>query len=330
MRPDVSVVIPTYNRRSMVQEAIESCFAGNDEIDVEVVVVDDGSTDGTRSYLESFEDGRVRPIFQEHQGAQVARNKGQRAARGRAIKHLDDDDYLPPGALERQYHHLQQTGVDASYGNIYVIDERDEQREYIRRWGRADTLFGGLTSLSLDRLQWAYLFQREAIQGVEWDESLKSMQDVKYMYDVASRHITVDKISGNPVVVHRAHDNWRVTDVRNKNSRATLIDFRCRCIYETCQKLIDRAPSAEWKSTYRLQGAQGVWHEAHKVAPHRFDKFKEWYKQVQMLDSSYAPDRSNCILSWMDQLFSPYFTERIINPFRYAKSVVLKKLNRRG
>jgi len=48
MRPDVSVVIPTYNRRSMVQQAIESCFEGNDEIDVEVVVVDDGSTDGTR------------------------------------------------------------------------------------------------------------------------------------------------------------------------------------------------------------------------------------------------------------------------------------------
>jgi len=47
MRPDVSVVIPTYNRRSMVQQANESCFEGNDGID-EVVVVDDSSTDGTR------------------------------------------------------------------------------------------------------------------------------------------------------------------------------------------------------------------------------------------------------------------------------------------
>ena len=49
MQPDVSVVIPTYNRRSMVQQAIESYFEGNDGTDVEVVVVDDSSTDGTRN-----------------------------------------------------------------------------------------------------------------------------------------------------------------------------------------------------------------------------------------------------------------------------------------
>lgn len=69
--PDVSVVIPTYNRENYLRRAVASCFDGNVGLDVEVVVVDDGSSDGTRKYL----DDRVRPIFQEHQGSQVVQQR---------------------------------------------------------------------------------------------------------------------------------------------------------------------------------------------------------------------------------------------------------------
>jgi len=56
MPPDVSVVIPTYNRKEYLKKAISSCFDGNEDINIEVIVIDDGSTDGTREYLKELSD----------------------------------------------------------------------------------------------------------------------------------------------------------------------------------------------------------------------------------------------------------------------------------
>jgi glycosyltransferase involved in cell wall biosynthesis len=74
--PDVSVVIPTFNRLEYLKAAVASCFAGNEGLEVEVVIVDDGSTDGTPEWLETLAGPGIVVVAGRHRGAAAARNTG--------------------------------------------------------------------------------------------------------------------------------------------------------------------------------------------------------------------------------------------------------------
>lgn len=102
MRPKVSVVIPTYNRADKVRGGIDSVLAQSFG-DFEVIVVDDGSSDGTRQILEEAYGDRIRYFLQENQGASVARNKGIEEAKGEWIAFLDSDDLWGKDKLEWQF-----------------------------------------------------------------------------------------------------------------------------------------------------------------------------------------------------------------------------------
>ncbi len=95
---DVSVVIPVYNRAELVRRAIDSVLAQTRR-PLEIIVVDDGSTDATLSVLTDYQ-GRIRLIRQEHRGVSAARNRGMRSARGQWIALLDSDDQWQPRKLE--------------------------------------------------------------------------------------------------------------------------------------------------------------------------------------------------------------------------------------
>jgi glycosyltransferase involved in cell wall biosynthesis len=98
--PEVSVVIPTYNRAQFLDEALQSVFNQTFK-DFEVIVVDDGSTDRTKQVLEKYGD-RIRYIFQENGGPAKARNRGIKESLGKYIAFLDADDVWFPLKLEKQ------------------------------------------------------------------------------------------------------------------------------------------------------------------------------------------------------------------------------------
>jgi glycosyltransferase involved in cell wall biosynthesis len=108
MNPLVSVIIPTYNRAHVVPEAIESVLRQSYP-HLEVIVVDDGSTDNTPECLQQFA-GRIRVVTQENAGPAAARNRGIEVAQGELIAFLDSDDLWLPTKLERQVTLLQQAG----------------------------------------------------------------------------------------------------------------------------------------------------------------------------------------------------------------------------
>ena len=97
----LSAIIPVYNRRELVLRAISSVLEQDADIAREIIVVDDGSSDGTADAVrERFgEDARVRLIASAHRGASAARNVGSRQATGEFITFLDSDDYWLPGTL---------------------------------------------------------------------------------------------------------------------------------------------------------------------------------------------------------------------------------------
>lgn len=96
----VSVIIPTYNRRGFVTEAVASVLAQKG-VSPEIIVVDDGSTDGTERALEPFGD-KIRVLRRAHAGVSAARNSGIRSARGEWLAFLDSDDLWLPAKLRSQ------------------------------------------------------------------------------------------------------------------------------------------------------------------------------------------------------------------------------------
>jgi glycosyltransferase involved in cell wall biosynthesis len=104
--PRVSVIIPTHNRKAFVQEAVDSVLAQTYE-DFELIVVDDGSTDGTGKVLKRYEN-RLLYLYQANQGVSAARNNGLALAQGEFIAFLDSDDLWLPKKLAIQVAFMDQ------------------------------------------------------------------------------------------------------------------------------------------------------------------------------------------------------------------------------
>jgi glycosyltransferase involved in cell wall biosynthesis len=158
--PRVSVVIPAYERADVVGRAIDSALAQT-VTDIEVVVVDDGSTDDTAAAVDGYEDERVRLLVHEtNRGVSAARNTGVDAATGEYVAFLDSDDEWLPRKLDRQLSTL------AARGDGWVGAYCD-----VRTAGLS--VAGRLAALVSDRL-----FRSTAARegGRELAESLLSMQ----------------------------------------------------------------------------------------------------------------------------------------------------------
>jgi glycosyltransferase involved in cell wall biosynthesis len=124
--PRVSVVIPTYNRAGTVAKGIESVLAQT-VADLEVIVVDDGSSDDTGRVLEQAFGDKIRYYAQPNQGASAARNKGIAESRGEWIAFLDSDDLWERDKLEWQFKALEQftPQCGACYTDVRIFNHSE-------------------------------------------------------------------------------------------------------------------------------------------------------------------------------------------------------------
>ena len=104
--PLVSIIIPAYNAEKYIQRALESALAQTYK-DIEIIVIDDGSTDKTAEIIKTYQDPRIIYIFQKNQGQGPARNNGIKKSQGEYITFLDADDYYFPEKVEKQVRFLE-------------------------------------------------------------------------------------------------------------------------------------------------------------------------------------------------------------------------------
>ncbi|MGZ8941495.1 MAG: glycosyltransferase family 2 protein [Methylobacter sp.] len=136
----ITVIIPTFNRRSFIVDAVNSVLA-QDIDDLEIIVVDDGSTDGTQIALEPYMKA-IRYIYQDNRGVSAARNRGVRESRGELLAFLDSDDLWLPGKLKAQIDKVCCEDV-LSFGGVEWFVDREEDREFLNQcesvvWPRCD------------------------------------------------------------------------------------------------------------------------------------------------------------------------------------------------
>ena len=186
---DVSIIIPSYNRCSLLKRAIQSVLddasADGGRAHVEVIVIDDGSTDDSVDMVRSF-GLPVRVIAQVRAGANVARNRGLAEAAGKYIRFLDSDDWLEKGVTWQQMTALVESGADLCYG-----DWRDA---FEHPTGSNDTVLSmGPVADPVETLlgsKWAapfcYLYKSEAARSAGgWQVDLPAAQDFDFILRIA-------------------------------------------------------------------------------------------------------------------------------------------------
>ncbi len=184
----VSVIIPTYNRSNLVREAVQSVLRQS-FADFEVLVVDDGSTDDTRSIIECILDNRIRYFYKDNGGQSSARNFGLAKATGEYIAYLDEDDLWPVDYLKIMIEHLN---THQEYGAAYtrVIEQfPDGRKEEMSSPERYKS--GWITKYSFDLgpclMPSATCFRKSVWKDFFWDEAIRRCPDYDVFLRISTR-----------------------------------------------------------------------------------------------------------------------------------------------
>ena len=198
----VSVVVPTYERAEELPDTIDSVLAQTHE-ELELLVVDDASTDHTAEVVRSYDDPRVEYIrHEENRGGSAARNTGIEAAEGEYVAFLDSDDEWLPKKLERQLSLLRSRGSDwiAAYCDVQPPEDGDTSRlawaigsmlgsEPPRHREGGDVLIGEVLTDRLHTSAGSTLIVETdvAVDIGGFDESFERFQDTEFLVRVLER-----------------------------------------------------------------------------------------------------------------------------------------------
>lgn len=175
MNQTISVIVPVYNVAGYLPQCVDSILS-QDYGNLEVILIDDGSTDGSGEICDRYAalDSRVRAIHQKNGGAAAAKNAGLRLATGEYLAFADSDDYLEPGAYGFLMKVLLENGADAVQGSFREVyrNRAEEQRISEEILEGYDYLLRFPKDFSC-ALLWNKLYRRALFDGVFFEEGHK-------------------------------------------------------------------------------------------------------------------------------------------------------------
>jgi glycosyltransferase involved in cell wall biosynthesis len=267
----VSVVIPTFNRSAFIDRAIDSVLAQTYP-DIEVIVVDDASSDDTvaRVRARSKSNPRVRLIVQGQQaGAQAARNAGIRAANGAWVAFLDSDDEFLPESVELRVEALHQSGCEVVHSECYWLKPGEDERRLFQvppltGWifrillQTPGPMFQGIIASkgALERI--SYL-DESILSWQEWDTAIRLAQRYAFVF-VSQPTFVYDcrhggTISKNPLRTARGYEQVVV-----KHRRQMLKHLGAAGLSRQYQRAANfyREASSPWNA-WRCSIVAGIW-----------------------------------------------------------------------
>jgi CDP-glycerol glycerophosphotransferase len=229
MPPRISVVVPIYNVEAYLGECLDS-IARQTVRELEVVMVDDGSTDGSAALARAFaaRDARFRLLAQPNGGLGSARNTGTAAATGEFLSFVDSDDVLPEGALERLLGALERTGSDFATGNVLrLTTEGTRQAYFVSRTFTRTRLKTHVTrqrALIADRTAWNKLWRRSFwdAQGYRFPEGVVN-EDIPVVIPAHFSARSVDVIA-EPVYLWRSREGGERSITQRRLEPRALLD----------------------------------------------------------------------------------------------------------
>ncbi|UBU14438.1 glycosyltransferase family 2 protein [Nonomuraea gerenzanensis] len=245
MIPLLSVIVPIYNVEPYLAECLKSLAAQTLE-DLEVVLVDDGSVDGSRRVAEDFaaSDDRFVLIGQRNLGPGPARNQGIRQARGAYLAFADGDDVVPPEAYERLVGKLTETGSDLACGAVRRLVDGELQEsvlhEKVFRRPQLCTHITDKQVLVRDRTVWNKVYRRGFWEraGLEFPSGI--YEDVPVAMQAHVLATSVDMVG--QVVYHWRKREEGETSITQRRSELPNLAERLAAIRAVRAFLDDRAP----------------------------------------------------------------------------------------
>lgn len=233
----VSVVIPVFNIAPHLRQCLDS-VVGQTLKELEVICVDDGSTDESPTILEEYarKDGRVRVIHQANQGPGGARNTGMELARGEYVIFLDSDDWFEPDFLEQMSAQATRTGADVTIcrgvefdtetgeelSSDWMLKKQYLPSEIFAPQEIADHIFQFTYGMAWDKLYRRKLLSDVGIQF----PILQNSEDLSFVFPTL---LSAERIAILDIVFihHRVH---RMTSVSNTRSRQPNAPYEAFCI----------------------------------------------------------------------------------------------------
>lgn len=250
----ISVIIPTFNRGVSIRKAITSVLKQSYR-DIECIVVDDGSTDGTGEVVRSIKDGRVRYIrYEKNCGACHARNVGIDNALGEYLAFQDSDDDWVETKLEEQLSFLQSVNADLVFCQLQSREKEkvkyyptNKMPEGLITHQQAMSSFMGSTQ--------TFLGKAECIRKVRFDEDMPRFQDWDFLIRFTSKYklyyqkkplalqiLGKDSISNNPNKGYRAICRMigKYSEEMNRKNLSNLYMLKGTFLSQMDQKGADR------------------------------------------------------------------------------------------
>jgi glycosyltransferase involved in cell wall biosynthesis len=275
---DVSIIIPAYNRLWCLPRAINSCLGT--KCLTEIIVVDDGSTDGTWEWL--VKQDNVVKIKQANQGQTYAINKGVTLAQGKYIRFLDSDDFLITGIIDKQFIAAEQHNADLVYSGIdvYVEDTKEIIKSpEITAWDDFLTvqLGGGYGSHFL-----AMLFNTELVKKTPRRPDYAFREDRMFLLEyglLEPKTIHVDECAGYWV----KHANQMQANYRGLKSQVT--NWQHLNIYK---KIVSNlALSGKLTESRKNAVCEVLWPLAHWIAIDHLNEANEVVTWIYKLNPSF-------------------------------------------
>jgi glycosyltransferase involved in cell wall biosynthesis len=306
---DISVIIPTYNRLWGLPKAVESC--SSEGCSVEVIVVDDGSTDGTWEWLQARKD--VVSIRSDNWGKDWAVSAAMAVAKGTYVRFLDSDDWLEPDANVEQLARARETGADivlAGYMNFFESSQRLEPQDWVDCDDFVAQQFGEVPFSHYS----AFLFRRAFVQDIPHRQEFALRDDRMFMLEVAIRKPRL-AVYRKPAFVHRHHSRGRLQ--RQDGFRKTLTDWTNIEVYRKAVALLEAR--GELSARRRRAAVSYVWPVVRNLARTQLDEAAAAAEWVSSVDPIFVPPvRKPLRLAY--RWFGFKATERLLNLRAYVRS----------
>lgn len=231
--PRVSIITPAYNAGRYLPEAVASVLEQSFQ-DWELIIINDGSTDGTRDYLESLTDPRIRIVHQPNGGVSSARNAGLDCARGEFVTFMDADDALPRESLAVRVSYLD------AYPEVTVVDGRITIKDAAlattlceRGGGNRGPYFSRLIRLdSSVFFGVAVMIRRAAIGTTRFESGLSHCEDLLFLLEAANKRDWVYGAVDEAVYSYRTGAGSAMSDLDGLEKGYLYLYRRCRLLEE--------------------------------------------------------------------------------------------------
>ena len=186
----ISIIVPVYNCEQYIKHCIKSILMQTYK-KIEVLVINDGSTDRTESIIEEFNDDRIIYLKKQNTGVSDTRNLGIEAAKGKYILFVDSDDYLIENMVEKMYKAICNNDLDVVRANYYIkknnrlIDgvEYEFSNKVLHKENIKNEIIPNILNHKIKGYVWLLLIKKEKINEV-FSTSLNILEDMKFYIDL--------------------------------------------------------------------------------------------------------------------------------------------------